>query len=95
MNASDSSSTLTLTVLNKMGLHARPAAMIVRVTNRYPETEVWFQKGNDRINGKSIMGLMMLAAAQGNKVEVTVSGPDTDVLLRELKVLFDQKFDEA
>lgn len=69
--------------------------MIVRATNRYPETEVWFKKGNDRINGKSIMGLMMLAAAQDNKVEVTVSGPDTDALLHELKVLFEQKFDEA
>jgi phosphocarrier protein HPr len=94
MNASESV-TFTLTVQNKMGIHARPAAMIVRATNRYPETEVWFQKGNDRINGKSIMGLMMLAASQNSKLDVSVQGPHAEALTKELSQLFDQKFDEA
>lgn len=50
-----------LTVQNKMGIHARPAAMIVRLANKY-EGEVWVEKDDEQVNGKSIMGLMMLAA---------------------------------
>ena len=50
------------TVLNKMGIHARPAAMVVRITNRY-KCDVFVEKDEEQVNGKSIMGLMMLAAA--------------------------------
>lgn len=58
---------VSLVVLNKMGLHARPAAMI-RLLNRYPHTEVWVRRDNGQINGKSIMGLLMLAASKGTKL---------------------------
>ncbi len=85
----------TLTVSNKMGLHARPAAMMVRAANRYPHTELWVRRGNDQINGKSIMGLMMLAAAQGTRLEITAIGPDAAAIIKELTTLFERKFEEA
>lgn len=87
--------TQTLTVLNKMGVHARPAAMIVRVASRYPQTEVWVRRDNEQINGKSIMGLMMLAAAQGTKLTITAIGPEAPQILTELTELFERRFDEA
>ena len=55
-----------LTVQNKMGIHARPAAMIVRISNKYPSTEIWVEKDGEEVNGKSIMSLMMLAAGKGS-----------------------------
>ncbi|MGH8017153.1 MAG: HPr family phosphocarrier protein, partial [Opitutaceae bacterium] len=62
--STDDAITKTLTVQNKMGIHARPAAMIVRVTTKFPG-EVFFEKDDEQVNGKSIMGLMMLAAGRG------------------------------
>ena len=56
-----------LVVQNKMGIHARPAAMIVRIANTYGG-EVWVEKDGEQVNGKSIMGLMMLAAGKGSKL---------------------------
>jgi phosphocarrier protein HPr len=53
-----------VTILNKLGLHARPAAMFVRAANKH-RAEIWVEKGGEQVNGKSIMGLMMLAAGQG------------------------------
>ena len=58
----------TLEVSNKMGVHARPAAMIVRITSRY-DGEIWVTKEDERINAKSIMGIMMLAAAKGTQLK--------------------------
>ena len=73
MNKSDASPatpalTKELVVQNKMGIHARPAAMIVRITNKY-KAEVFVEKDEAQVNGKSIMGLMMLAAGKGSKVK--------------------------
>ena len=56
-----------ITIINRLGLHARPAAMFVRIASRY-RAEVWVAKEGEQINGKSIMGLMMLAAGQGSKL---------------------------
>ena len=84
----------TLVVRNKMGIHARPAAMIVRTTNRY-EGEVYVEKDDERVNGKSIMGLMLLAAGQGSKLKFTVVGSNPESLLNELSELFDRHFEEA
>ncbi|MDE3084164.1 MAG: HPr family phosphocarrier protein, partial [Verrucomicrobiota bacterium] len=64
-----------LVVQNKMGIHARPAAMIVRITNRY-KCEVFVEKEDEQVNGKSIMGLMMLAAGKGSKVKFIATGDD-------------------
>lgn len=86
--------TMTLVVQNKMGIHARPAAMIVRVANKH-NSELFMEKDDEMVNGKSIMGIMMLAAGQGSKIRAIASGPEADVLLQELADLFQRKFEEA
>lgn len=83
-----------LVVQNKMGMHARPAAMVVRAANRYPNLEVLVRKGKEQVNGKSIMGLMMLAAGKGTALEFHVSGVDAARLIDELVMLFERKFEE-
>jgi phosphocarrier protein len=83
-----------LVVLNKLGIHARPAAMIVRITNKF-KSEVLVEKDEEQVNGKSIMGLMMLAAGNGSKVKFVVTGEDAQQMLTELEQLFARKFDEA
>jgi phosphocarrier protein HPr len=93
-NPSGATTERTLTVQNKMGIHARPAAMIVRVTNRF-KSEIFFEKDEEQVNGKSIMGLMMLAAGRGSKIKVSVQGEDADELLNDLEQLFERKFDEG
>jgi phosphocarrier protein HPr len=84
-----------LIVQNKMGIHARPAAMMVRVSNKYNSAEVWVQKDSESVNGKSIMGLMMLAAGNGAKLRFRVTGAGAEALLREMEELFARKFEEA
>lgn len=83
-----------LVVQNKMGIHARPAAMIVRITNRF-KADVFVEKDEEQVNGKSIMGLMMLAAGKGSKVKFIVTGEDAPAMVAELEALFAKKFDEA
>ena len=82
-----------MTIKNRMGLHARPAAMFVRIASRY-RSEVWVEKEGEQINGKSIMGLMMLAAGQGSKLLIRCEGPDADKVLEELEELIRTKFNE-
>lgn len=99
MNKSDptpapSQLTKELLVQNKMGIHARPAAMIVRITNRF-KADVFVEKDEEQVNGKSIMGLMMLAAGKGSKVKFLATGSDAQQMLDELEQLFARKFDEA
>jgi phosphocarrier protein len=99
MNKSDASPatnalTKELVVQNKMGIHARPAAMIVRITNKY-KAEVFVEKDEEQVNGKSIMGLMMLAAGKGSKVKFIATGEDAPAMLGEIEGLFTRKFDEA
>lgn len=83
-----------LVVQNKMGIHARPAAMIVRITNKF-KADVFVEKDEEQVNGKSIMGLMMLAAGKGSKVKFLATGADAPQMLVELEQLFTRKFDEA
>jgi phosphocarrier protein len=83
-----------LIVQNKMGIHARPAAMIVRITNRF-KADVLVEKDEEQVNGKSIMGLMMLAAGKGSKVKFLANGADAEQMLAEIEQLFARKFDEA
>jgi phosphocarrier protein HPr len=99
MEKSDATSALQplikeLLVQNKMGIHARPAAMIVRITNRY-KCDVFVEKEEEQVNGKSIMGLMMLAAGKDSKVKFIATGDDAAPMLAELETLFARKFDEA
>ena len=83
-----------LSVQNKMGIHARPAAMIVRISNKYPSTELWVEKDGEEVNGKSIMSLMMLAAGNGSELKFIAQGDDAQIMLDEIEALFNRKFDE-
>ena len=82
-----------ITIVNRLGLHARPAAMFVRIASRY-RAEVWVAKESEEVNGKSIMGLMMLAAGQGSKLRIRCVGPDAGKALQELEELIKSKFNE-
>ena len=82
-----------LVVQNKLGIHARPAAMIVRITNKF-KSEVFVEKDEEQVNGKSIMGLMMLAAGPGSKLTVHATGPDASKAIAEIEALIQRKFDE-
>ena len=86
--------TKELTVLNKAGIHARPAAMFVKTANRFGGCDIFVEKDGEKINGKSIMGLMMLAAGPGSKVTLHVKGADATVAIAELEALVKRKFDE-
>jgi phosphocarrier protein len=94
VTSASNSLTRELVVQNKMGIHARPAAMVVRVTNKF-RAEVFVEKDDEQVNGKSIMGLMMLAAGKGSKVKFIASGDDAAAMLAEIEALFARKFDEA
>jgi len=78
---------------NRNGLHARPAAMFVKISSRY-RAEVWVEKDGERVNGKSIMGLMMLAAGKGSKLQVIAEGQDADKAIAEIKNLVETRFGE-
>jgi phosphocarrier protein HPr len=82
-----------ITIINRLGLDARPAAMFVRIAARY-RAEVWVEKDGEQINGKSIMGLMMLAAGQGSKLQIRCEGPDADRAMEELEELIKNGFNE-
>jgi phosphocarrier protein HPr len=80
-------------IVNRLGLHARPAAMFVRIASRY-RSEIWVAKEGEEVNGKSIMGLMMLAAGQGSKLRVRCEGPDAEEAIEELEELINAHFNE-
>ena len=82
-----------VTIVNRLGLHARPAAMFVRIASRH-RAEIWVAKEGEEINGKSIMGLMMLAAGQGSKLRIRCDGPDADKAMEELEELVKAGFNE-
>ena len=82
-----------LVVSNKLGLHARPAAMFVRVANRF-SSDIIVEKDGEEINGKSIMGLMLLAAGCGSRLKVKATGSDANDLVVALEELIARKFDE-
>ncbi len=85
----------TLIVNNKLGVHARPAAMIVRITSAY-SGDVWVEKDGEQVNGKSIMGLMMLAAGNQSKLTFTLEGASEEgaQVLSQLEGLFENSFEE-
>jgi phosphocarrier protein HPr len=80
-------------VANKLGIHARPAAMFVKTANRF-HCDIFVEKDGEKVNGKSIMGLMMLAAGPGSKLTVYAQGQDASQALAELELLIQRKFDE-
>ena len=80
-------------VANKLGIHARPAAMFVKTANQF-NCEVFVEKDGETVNGKSIMGLMMLAAGPGSKIRVQADGADAAQAMHEIEALIKRKFDE-
>ena len=83
-----------LVVVNRLGIHARPAAMFVRTASRF-HSEILVEKDGERINGKSIMGLMMLAAGPGSRLRLQAEGEDAQDAVRALEELITiRKFDE-
>lgn len=85
--------TKDLLVANKLGIHARPAAMFVKTANRFV-CDIFVEKDGEKVNGKSIMGLMMLAAGPGSKLRLYACGKDASQALSELETLVQRKFDE-
>ena len=82
-----------IAIVNSLGLHARPAALFVKVASRY-RSDVWVKKENEEVNGKSIMGLMMLAAGQGSKLQVRCEGPAAARALDEIEELIKARYNE-
>ncbi len=82
-----------LKIKNDLGLHARSAAMIVDLINRY-NAKVYFRKDDQIIEGDSILSLLTLACPKGTELEVKIVGKDADILMRELSLLFDKGFGE-
>jgi phosphocarrier protein len=80
-------------VSNKLGIHARPAALFVKTANRFA-CDIFVEKDGERVNGKSIMGLMMLAAGPGSRLTIHALGQDASQALAELEMLIKRKFDE-
>ena len=81
------------TILNKLGIHARPAAQFVKTANRF-KCDIFVEKDGEEVDGKSIMGLMMLAAGHGSIIAVTADGSDADDALTALGDLIERKFEE-
>lgn len=83
----------TIQVENKLGVHARPSAMLVKAATKF-RSEFHIEKEGMKVNGKSIMGVMMLAAECGSELNIIIDGPDEEYLLKEIEKLFKEKFGE-
>jgi len=84
---------LEITVSNKLGLHARAAAKLTQLAGKF-KSDIFIAKGAQRVNAKSIMGVMMLAAGRGTPIKIDATGADADQALLEIQSLFDSKFGE-
>jgi len=83
----------TVEICNQKGLHARAAARFVKTAAQF-EADIWVRKNGTAVSGRSIMGLMMLAAASGALVEISATGPDAATAVETLARLIECKFDE-
>jgi len=81
------------TILNKLGIHARPAAQFVKIANRF-QADIFVERDGEEIDGKSIMGVMMLAAGHGSVITVTAEGTDESAAIDALGDLILRKFEE-
>lgn len=82
-----------VTIINKLGLHARAAAKLVNVATKF-NSQIEIEKDGQRVNGKSIMGVMMLAASQGSNILLLAEGEDATESLNEMENLINNYFDE-
>lgn len=83
-----------VTICNQKGLHARAAARFVKAAHDF-DAEIWVRKNGTIVNGRSIMGLMMLAAASGAELQISAAGPEADSAVETLARLVECKFDEG
>jgi len=83
-----------VTIINKLGLHARAASKLVNQASQF-ESEVFIDKDGNRVNAKSIMGVMMLAASKGTEVMLEAEGSDEQACLDAMVLLINNRFDEA
>ncbi len=83
----------TFTIRNRLGLHARAAALLVRTANRFA-SEITIEKDNLEVNGKSIMGILMLAASRGSKITLKAEGKDALQAIQTLGELIENKYGE-
>jgi len=83
----------TFTIRNRLGLHARAAALLVKTANRFL-SDITLEKDGLEVNGKSIMGILMLAASKGSRITLKVEGKDSVEAIRALGELIDNKFGE-
>ena len=91
--AGESTLTRDVTVLNRYGIHARPAALLVKTATRFA-CEIWLEKNGVKVNAKSIMGLLTLEGNHGAKMKIHATGADAAAALAALADLFEQKFFE-
>ena len=80
-------------IKNTLGLHARPAALFVQLANKF-QSEIFVEKKDEKVNGKSIMGIMTLAAGKGQKITITADGNDAEEAVKALEKLLKDKFGE-
>lgn len=83
-----------LNISNKLGLHARASAKLTQLAGKF-QSEVWLSRNGRRVNGKSIMGVMMLAAAKGTTIAIETEGADADQAMSALVALIEDKFGEG
>ncbi|MDR0502099.1 MAG: HPr family phosphocarrier protein [Treponema sp.] len=82
-----------ITIANRAGVHARPSALIVQTTKNF-KSNIYFEKNSDRINAKSIMGIITLGASYGTRINIIAEGEDEELALDTLVKLFESKFEE-
>ena len=80
-------------IINKLGLHARASAKLTQTASKF-SCEVWMSRNGRRVNAKSIMGVMMLAAGPGSHITIRISGPDAENAMQDIEQLFNQNFGE-
>jgi len=80
-------------VKNKVGIHARPAALLVQMAEKY-DADIFFEKDNNRVNGRSVLGIMLLAAACNSKVTIIAEGADEAAAVEAIEQLFNDRFGE-
>jgi phosphocarrier protein len=83
----------SIVIQNRAGIHARPAAMLVQLTKNFT-SNIYFERGKDRINAKSIMGIITLGASYGTELKIIVEGEDEEAAVAALVHLFESKFEE-
>ena len=83
----------TVTISNRAGIHARPAALIVQTASKF-SSKLWLEKGTEKINAKSIMGIITLGASFGTPIRISAEGPDEEMAVKTIAGLFESRFEE-